>query len=79
MPGLIQGRSGMTKQTKRKTRERLEEPEAPAPEQYGARPSLATVCVTCGHPYLKPCTTMEMVLKCPNAKHLGLPKPKGKR
>lgn len=57
--------------TKRKTRERLED-EAPAPEQYGARASPAKVCATCGHPYIKPCTTPAMLAECPNARFLKM-------
>ena len=63
----------MTKAARK--RERLEDPEA-APEQYGARASTAKVCATCGHAYIRPCTSDAMLAKCANAKFLAAQKGK---
>lgn len=62
---------------KKRERERLDEPKAlPAPdkgveistpEKYGARPSKAHTCKSCGHSYLKPCNDDEKrKAKCGN-------------
>lgn len=67
----------MAKKATRK-RERLEDDDTPAPEQYGARVSTAKVCATCGHSYIRPCTTPAMLAACPNAKFLAT-QPKGSK
>lgn len=68
----------MTKAATKRKRERLEDPEEPAPEQYGARASTAKVCATCGHSYIRPCTTPVMLAKCMNAQFLAT-QSKGKK
>lgn len=59
----------------KRKRERLDD-DIPAPSQYGARPSKAKVCATCGHPYLNPCINDKMLAKCPNAQWLAQQKGK---
>lgn len=62
---------------KPKTRERLEvvksqeQPDIATPEKYGARPSKAHTCTSCGHSYLKPCNDDEKrKAKCANWYHV---------
>lgn len=39
----------------------------PTPEKYGARPSKATTCKSCGHAYIDPCDDSERrKAKCGN-------------
>lgn len=47
----------------------VEVEEEPVPEQYGARPSKATICAFCEHLYIKPCT-VKTKDKCLNYQHL---------
>lgn len=66
---------------KTRPRERLDEPnklptpdegfKIATPEKYGARPSKAHTCKSCGHSYLKPCNDDEKrKAACANWYHL---------
>ncbi len=83
----------MAKTNKPMRRERLEDlpkpqeqPDIATPEKYGARPSKAHTCTSCGHSYLKPCNDNEKrKAQCANWNHILMSqkanpsKPKGKK
>jgi hypothetical protein len=56
---------------KREMLETVEPEDMTTEKQYGARASTAKVCATCGHAYIRPCTTPKMVAACPNAQFLA--------